>query len=58
MSHDAGATARQARGAQPRMSRDAGVVRRLAHAARPVTAPEAGRLSAGLGWLRSVVRTG
>jgi hypothetical protein len=46
MSHDAGATARQARGARPRMSRDAGAVRRLAHAARPGTAPEAGKPSA------------
>ena len=49
MSHDAGATARQARGARPRMSRDAGVVRRLAHAARPGTAPEAGKPSAAGG---------
>src|SRR5205823_4982698 len=43
------ATARQARGARPRMSRDAGAVRRLAHAARPGTAPEAGKPSAGGG---------
>jgi hypothetical protein len=49
MSHDAGATARQAREAQPRMSRDARVVRRLAHAARPGTAPEAGKPSAAGG---------
>ena len=49
MSRDAGATARQARGARPRMSRDAGVVRRLADAARPGTAPEAGKPSAGGG---------
>ena len=49
MSRDAGATARQARGARPRMSRDAGVVRRSAHAARPGTAAEAGKPSAGSG---------
>ena len=47
MSHDAGATARQARGARPRMRRSAGAVPRQVRAGRPGTAPEAGKPGAG-----------
>jgi hypothetical protein len=46
MSRDAGATARQARGARPLMGRAAGSLSRLAHPAYPGTAPEAGKPSA------------
>jgi hypothetical protein len=46
MSRDAGATARQARGARPLMGRAAGSLSRLAHPAHPGTAPEAGKPSA------------
>ena len=49
MSRDAGATARQARGARPLMGRAAGSLSRLAHPAHPGTAPEAGKPSAGGG---------
>ena len=47
MSRDAGATARQARGARPLMGRAAGSLSRLAHPAHPGTVPEAGKPSAG-----------
>ena len=49
MSRDAGATARQARGARPLMGRAAGSLSRLAHPAHPGTAPQAGKPSAGGG---------
>ena len=49
MSRDAGATARQARGARPLMGRAAGSLSRLAHPAHPGTAPEAGKPSVGGG---------
>jgi len=49
MSRDAGATARQARGARSLMGRAAVGVSRLAHPAHPGTAPKAGKASGGGG---------